>query len=60
MNYFYWFALIFHALLCSLQADEWNTKITTEEGNFTFGGPLLEEEENLLGKWKGENEEGDK
>jgi hypothetical protein len=60
MNCFYWFALIFHALLCSLQADEWITKITTEEGNFTFGGPLLEKEENLLGKWKGENEEGDK
>ena len=54
------FILTFLAIVLSLPGKEWKTKITTEEGNFTFGGPLLEEEENLLGKWKGVNQEGDK
>ena len=54
------FTLFFQAVVLSLSAKEWKTKITTEEGDFTFGGVLLEDEKNLVGKWKGVNQEGDK
>ena len=54
------FILFFQAVALSLLAKEWKTKTTTEEGGFTFGGPLLEEEKNLVGKRKGVNQEGDK
>ena len=54
------FTLFFQAVVLSLTAKEWKTKITTEEGDFTFGGALLEEEKNLVGKWKGVNQEGHK
>ena len=42
-----------------LSASEWSTRITTEEGTYEFGGPLLEKEKPLVGKWKGQNKNGD-
>ena len=59
MKYFLTFILFFDPSFLGLHAEEWKTEITTEEESFTFGGPLLEEEKNLVGKWKGINEHGD-
>ena len=42
-----------------LSASEWSTRITTEEGTYEFGGPLLEKEKPLVGKWAGQNKNGD-
>ena len=42
-----------------LSASEWSTRITTEEGTYEFGGPLLEKEKPLVGKWTGQNKNGD-
>ncbi len=43
----------------ALLGNQWTTTVTTEEGVVNFGGPLLDEEKPLVGKWKGENERGD-
>ena len=37
------------------QAVLWTTPIKTEEGKFTFGGPLRPEEKPLVGRWRGSN-----
>ena len=37
------------------QAALWTTTIKTEEGKFTFGGPLRPEEKPLVGRWRGSN-----
>ena len=37
------------------QAAPWTTTIKTEEGKFTFGGPLRPEEKPLVGRWSGSN-----
>ncbi len=44
----------------TLLASAWTTTVSTEEGTFTFGGLLLEEEKPLVGKWKGVNQNGEK
>ena len=41
-----------------LLAEEWRTTVTTGEDVHEFGGPLLEVEIPLVGKWKGVNENG--
>ena len=38
-----------------VQAAPWTTTIKTEEGKFTFGGPLRPEEKPLVGRWSGSN-----
>lgn len=35
------------------QAALWATTVKTEEGKFTFGGPLRPEEKPLVGRWRG-------
>lgn len=35
------------------QAALWTTTVKTEEGKFTFGGPLRPEEKPLVGRWRG-------
>ena len=39
--------------LAAEQAALWTTTIKTEEGKFTFGGPLRPEEKPLVGRWRG-------
>ena len=52
--------LILSSFFSILLGKEWTTQITTEEGRYSLGGPLLKDEKNLVGKWKGGNDDGDK
>ena len=60
MKSFLFCILIISSFFSILLGKEWTTQITTEEGRYSLGGPLLKDEKNLVGKWKGENDEGDK
>ena len=60
MKSFLFFIFILSSFFSILLGKEWTTQITTEDGSYSFGGPLLKDEKNLVGKWKGENDEGDK